>query len=698
VGLSAFREVNMDSSIILTPERLAREVEYFGNQGEFFFDVESIPSEPGLDDRGVPARNSVIWMGMATHGRVIKIPMGHPIGNEIIGEGIEPRLCQDGKIRNYKVPIYSQPPAHMNQQQVFDLINPLFADPAITQIAHGATFDGASVAKYRPSPFSGKPLVPEGRLVCTIEMHHLTDENQMQYGLKPVTKNKYGFVYDDSGIGKTVERYRMNQVAQYLHYDLVYGFQEYKRCLPLIIADGLEEVWEWEVKLTTVLADMRTTGTAMDTVKLEELRGELSVLVDEREKAFYHEAGRKINLRSPQQIQGLLFKSEKDGGLGLKPWKMTKTGKKKVDEARKARKRIIPDHTFYSTDDESLDGFRGENPVIDALLKYRDTNKVYGTYVLGYLGDPDDKDKPCRVFDGIVYPDFVQYGAGTGRFSCRDPNLQNIPRPTGDPNDLATMIRGLFVARPGNKLIVADYGQIELVLLAHFIGYGAMWDGFLNGIDPHTLTAAMALGLVPEELQARVDAGDKEAKSHRQRFGKSINFATVYGAWIKKLASMMSVSMDEAQEFKDRYDQNTPEIEAEKEKVLREARCHSMRKTGKPPHTATLLGRMRRLPELMSGDQKIRNRAERQIFNAKIQGSSADLTKMAMVRFYSKKKEYWTINLTVHDEIVIECPEADVPEAQALLEWAMTGEGIQDYVALPLKIDLHVCSRWSQAK
>jgi len=100
----------------------------------------------------------------------------------------------------------------------------------------------------------------------------------------------------------------------------------------------------------------------------------------------------------------------------------------------------------------------------------------------------------------------------------------------------------------------------------------------------------------------------------------------------------------------------------------------------------------------MSGDQKIRNRAERQIFNAKIQGSSADLTKMAMVRFWKHKKEHWTLNLTVHDELVIECPENEVEEARALLEWAMTGDGIQDYVSLPLKIDLHVCDRWSEAK
>jgi DNA polymerase I-like protein with 3'-5' exonuclease and polymerase domains len=522
-------------------------------------------------------------------------------------------------------------------------------------------------------------------------MHHLVDENQMRYGLKYTTKDKYGFTYDDASVGKQVEKHRLNVVAQYLHYDLVYGMAEFNRLRPLIIAQGLEDLWQMEMDLTEVLADMRTTGIRMDEDRLEILRADLSVLTEERERKFYSVAGRKVNLRSPMQLQSLLFKPEKEGGQGLKPWKMTKTGKKKKEQGLK------PDHTFFSTDDEALEEF-GANLVVNALMEYRQTSKVYSTYVLGYLGDPDDKEKPNRVFDGIVYPDFVQYGAATGRFSCREPNLQNIPRPTGSPDDLSTMIRGLFIPDPGCKLIVADYGQIELVLLAHFIGHGMHYDGFLQGIDPHTMTAAMALNLEPESLQAAVEAGDKEAKANRQRFGKSINFATVYGAWLNKLASMMSVSFDEAREFKDTYDSNTPEIEAYRIQVLKEARRHSLRKTGFPPHVKTLLGRLRRMPELMSADNKVRNRAERQVFNAKIQGSSADLTKMAMVRFYNVKRESWKLVLCVHDELVVQCPENEAEEASAALRWAMTGDGIQDLVSLPLKIDLHVVDRWSEAK
>jgi len=573
---------------------------------------------------------------------------------------------------------------------VFEILNPLFADKDITQSSHGATFDGAAVAKYRPDE-TGRPQVPNGILACTIEMLHLLDENRRRYGLKYTTKADYGFTYDDAAVGKQVEIHRMNVVAQYLHYDLVYGWSEYLKHKPRIIEAGLEELWHMEAALTTVLADMRCRGVRMDTDRLEQLRAELSVLVAERERKFYAAAGRKVNLNSPMQMQALLYKPKSQGGAGITGWKLTDGGRKRVDAGE------TPDHSFWSTDDESLDSSRG-NPIVDALMEYRETSKVYGTYVIGYLGDPDapkSKPKPNRVFDGKVYPDFYQYGAATGRFSCREPNLQNVPSPA---TELGKMVRDMFIPDPGYGMIVSDYGQIELVLLAHFIGHGAMWDGFLNGIDPHTLTAAMALDLDPRALQELVNAEDREAKKKRQLYGKSINFATVYGAGIKKLASMMGCSYEQAKKFKATYDRNTPEIGEFRAQVLREARRHSMRKTGMPPHTTTIMGRVRRVPGLLSADDGLRMYSERQAFNSKIQGSSADLTKLAMVRYHEMREPDWDLLLTVHDELVIQAPLDKIDSAKACLIEAMTGPGIQKYVNLPLKVDVHVVDRWSHAK
>lgn len=676
-------------SIILTPDDLRREVEIIGNQGRFFYDVETVPSAPGMDDRGVPSRNQLMWMGIATKGRAIKIPTGHPIGTKIIDYTVDPRVGKDGKTRNFKVPVYERPPEQMTREEMFDILNPLFADPDIEKSAHGATFDAAAVAKYRRSPL-GKPLIPAGKIRCTIEMKHLTDENRLRYGLKYVAKDDYGLVYEDKNAGKEIEKVPFLNAAHYLHMDLKVGWLEYEKLRPIIIAEGLEDLWEMETELTSVLAEMRLTGVPVDVPALLKLKEDMAVLLEQRERDVYTALGKKINLNSPAQKQAVLYKPAKEGGQGLKPWKLTDGGKKRKEAGE------APDHTFYSTDDESLETFKG-NPVVDALLAYQETNKVFGTYVIGYLGD-EAKGKPSRVFDGWIYPDFVQFAAATGRFGCHEPNLQNVPAPR---TDLGRMVRSLFVAPPGWKFVVADYGQIELVLLAHFIGFGAFYDGFLRGIDPHTLTAAMALNQDPAWLQALVEQGDKDAKNARQNFGKSINFATVYGAGIGKLASMMGVSFEQAKGFKKTYDRNTPEVGEYRSEVLREARKHSKKRTGYPPHTRTLMGRMRRVPELMSADDKRRMYAERQVFNSKIQGSSADLTKFAMVRFRRMCNSLgvdWKIVLTVHDELVILCREEEAEQAKEMLIWAMTGEGIQELVSIPMKVDAHIVDCWADAK
>jgi DNA polymerase I-like protein with 3'-5' exonuclease and polymerase domains len=706
----------LSSNIILDPDRLRKEVEYIYDQGRFFYDVESIPSSPGADDRGVPAHNQVTWMGLASRGRTCLIPMGHPIGSKIIGETRIPKVGKDGKTRNYRHPVYEKPPEQMDRSTVFGILNPLFADPDIEQGSHGATFDAASVAKYRGG------LIPSGPVRCTILMRWLTDENRMRYGLKYITKDIYGFQYDDENVGREVEKYALSKVAHYLHCDVRYGYLEMENLRPVILDSGLGDLWEMETELTSVLAEMRTQGTLIDTVRLEELRMELGTLVQQRERNVYTAVGRKINLNSAPQKQALLFKPVTEGGLGLIPWKLTKGGKEKK------RQGLEPDHTFYSTDDEALAEFRG-NPVVDTLLEYQETNKVYGTYVIGYLGDPDDKEKPGRIFDHRIYPDFVQYGTSTGRMSCRNPNLQNVPAAR---TELGKMVRSLFISDDGWDLIVADYGQVELVILAHFAGQGAMLQGFLDGIDPHTMTAAMVLGKEPADV----------TKNERQRFGKSLNFAVVFGAGPAKVAAMAEMEvtyediqerapdikskarwmlakgyLDDAQykirmsdqgihdeilrqkgkELLDLYDEQFPEVGELRKKVLAEARRH--------PEWAvpTLLGRLRRLPDLAISRNDPNRKgllayAERQAFNSKIQGSNADINKLAMIEFRRRKQQEWKMLLVVHDELVVTSAEADTEAAKECLIQSMTGPHIQDLLSVPLTVDVTVVKNWASAK
>jgi DNA polymerase-1 len=242
-------------------------------------------------------------------------------------------------------------------------------------------------------------------------------------------------------------------------------------------------------------------------------------------------------------------------------------------------------------------------------------------------------------------------------------------------------------------LVVADYGQIELVVLAHYVGMGALYKGFFQGIDPHTMTAATVFQQDPEDLQRRVDAGDPEAKHMRQQ-AKAINFAVVYGAGPVKVASMAKVKERRAREILDIHQTAFPEIYDFKDQSLRVARSR------KPPSLTTLMGRKRRIPTLMSREPKIRSRAERQMINSLIQGSAADLIKLAMVRLHTGLVDsgLGDIILTVHDEVVVRCPEENSDKVSEIVREAMTGSGIQDWVKVPLNIDLKVVDRWADAK
>lgn len=668
--------MDVPSSVILDPGRLAREVEYIGNQGAFVFDVETIESTPGTGDRGVPARNQVTWLGLATRGRCIQVPMGHPLGTRVIGETKEPRADSKGKIRLYRKPVYEDPPEQMTRADVFSLVNPLFADPGITKAAHGATFDNASIAKYRPGA-DGRPRVPEGPLPCTLTMRWLTDENRKRFGLKYVTRDVWGFAYDVEEVGRRVETYPFGMVARYLSCDAAYTWLEYCANLDRIRDQGLEHLHALETDLVTVLSRMRTTGVLLDTARLEELRVELTGRVEKIEARAYAAAGRTFNPNAVAQKQAVLFGPKTEGGQGLRPWKMTPGGRKKAEAGQD------PDITFWSTDEESIERFRG-NKVVDALLDYQATSKILGTYVLGYAGDPA-KGKPAKIFDQRIYPDFVQYGTSTGRFSARTPNLQNVPRAG---TELGRLVRSLFVSRPGWKLVVADYNQVELVILAHLAGKGALFEGFRAGIDPHTMTAAMLLGKDPAAI----------SKDERQKYGKTVNFATVYGVGAGHLAAMTGLTVPKARALLRRYDAEFPEVGDLRRKTLRQARRHSAARTGQPPHVTTILGRKRRLPGLNSNDEGMRAYAERQAFNARIQGSSADLTKMAMIRYEQRRKDNWPLLLTVHDELVTTAPDDEAQACADALMDAMTGAEMQALLSVPLTADLAVTGNWANAK
>lgn len=650
----------MSSNVVFTPEHLERVVERAGNEGAFVFDVEAWG-----EHRGTPHLATLAWMGIATEGLAVAVPFGHPNGYQEIARAHRKKNPVTKKMDLIPAK-FSTPPEQMPPSMVFDITRPLFMDPDVIKIAQGFTYDGVATAKYL-----GEVVVPE--YFDLIVADWILDENLKQYGLKQRVKAIYGVDYDKENVGKFIEGYTFGKVAHYTYMDAKYEWLRFKALSRKIKESGLEGIFALEMDVLGVLLEMGLEGAPIDVEALQALRAELSVKLVEIEGRVYKAAGKIFNINSTQQKAHLLYDPKTDGGQGLKPRKPTKGGIKK----RKAEMEL--DVTDFSTDAESLE-YYPKNPLASTLLEYAEVNKLLSTYVLGYLGVEGDPDKPCQIFDGRIYADFVQYGTVTGRFSCRAPNLQNIPRPG---TELGQKIRGLWRPDdPNDVMLVGDYGQIELVVLAHYLGIGALYEGFLEGIDPHSVTASLILNKPPDQITGE----------ERTIYGKNVNFAVVYGAGDAKIAAMSGVSEREAKRFLAKHKKEFPEIYAFKDAVLDRAASR------KPPHITTLLGRKRRVPTLLSSDWGLRSYAERQIINSLIQGSSADLIKLAMVRLNNIAPPWLRLILTVHDELVCLAPRDRAEEGVRIMEEAMLGEGIADLVRVPIKSDIKIVERWSDAK
>jgi DNA polymerase I-like protein with 3'-5' exonuclease and polymerase domains len=652
----------MHQGVILKAEQLQECVDYFLTQTEFVFDIES-----SYDHREDPLRNTVTWISLATNGCCIVIPLAHPIGEEngttkiaAYYGGTGPRA---GKPYQKTVKLYTDPPEQLDRGTVFRILKPLFASTTITKIGHDVIFDLLSVAKllgFVPPPPYGDSKISDW----------LIDENKYRHGLKDAIERLYDFKYDFEGVGACVESHPFSLVAYYSFCDARMLFLWWQHLKEQLQQQDLISIFNLEMDVLNVLIGMRMNGATVDVKKIEELRDELSNKLTVVEKEIYQAAGRKFNINSSRQKQEILFKSKEDGGQGLKPFKMT-------DGGLKQRKANLKETIYwYSIDDTVLETFQA-NQVCDKLREYGDISKILSTYVGSWLGDEENEPK---IVDGKIYAGFLQYGTVTGRFSSRKPNLQNIPRAS---TELGRLIRSVFIADPGRTLICADYSQIELVVLAHYLEEGALYEGFLQNIDPHTMTAAMVLGKDPSDV----------TKDERQYYGKTFNFAIVYGAGINKISNMAKLPKDEAKKILAKHEEMFPEIYDFKEGVI-----HYARKRRPEPFITTLLGRKRRVPELNSTDQTTRMGAERQLFNSLIQGGAADIMKYAMPRVDVFLPDEARIHLTVHDELVVSAPNHLVDESVKAMYDGMTGPGIQKFLKVPLKIDLHTGQSWEEVK
>ena len=396
-----------------------------------------------------------------------------------------------------------------------------------------------------------------------------------------------------------------------------------------------------ELPLCPVLADMESIGFLVDRKALYEYGEGLNADIDRLQKNIWEYAGHEFNINSPKQLGTILFEE-----LMLPFGKKTKTG--------------------WSTNADVLDKLRGKHPIVDDILEYRTLTKLKSTYADGLLKVIDA--------DGRIHTSFQMTVTATGRLSSTEPNLQNIPV----RKELGAKIRRMFVASPGKILVDADYSQIELRLLAHISGDATMREAFLSGEDFHAVTASNVFNVPLPEVTPIL----------RSR-AKAVNFGIVYGISAFSLAQDIGVYQNEAKAYMDAYMAKYRGVRDYMKMIVEQAK--------KEGYVATLYGRRRNLPELKSANFNMRSFGERVALNMPIQGTAADIIKIAMVNVYRRLKDEKLdakLILQVHDELIVECPEEECEKVKGLLKEEMENAA---HLTVPLIADAETGHSWSEA-
>ncbi|HEY3416017.1 MAG TPA: DNA polymerase I, partial [Armatimonadota bacterium] len=396
-----------------------------------------------------------------------------------------------------------------------------------------------------------------------------------------------------------------------------------------------------EMPLIAVLADMEWLGIALDTKRLEELSFELGKSIHQLEGDIYRLAGETFTINSPKQLQTILFEK-----LGLQKGRKTKTG--------------------YSTDADTLAGLADKHEIVQKILTYRELSKLKSTYV-------DSLPRLVNPRSGRIHTNFNQAVTATGRLSSSDPNLQNIPIRTPEGRE----IRHAFIpGTPGWQLVAADYSQIELRVLAHITGDEELIGVFQRGEDLHTATACRVFGVSPDQVTRDM-----------RRMAKVVNFSIPYGTTAFGLAGQLGSSREFADELMRTYLSRFPRVAQYMEDIVARARQDG--------YVTTLLGRRRPLPDLNASVPTVRQAAERTAINTPIQGSAADIMKLAMLHTARALREHPELNanllLQVHDELVLETPPAEVDTIANLVATAMR---TAYELAVPLEVEVKVGPNW----
>jgi DNA polymerase I len=526
-------------------------------------------------------------------------------------------------------------------KELLDLLKPLLEDPSVGKVGHNIKYDMIVLKR------AGVMLA--GVVMDTMVASYLTDASRLRHNLDDLSLHYFNHkkipISELIGTGSksiTFDRVPVDKAAEYACEDADMTYRLAETLTPLLEKDGLNSLFDTvELPLIHVLAGMEMKGIAIDERQFASLQTEISENLKTLESQIYELAGEKFNINSPKQLQTILFEK-----LGLTPLRKTKSG--------------------YSTDVDVLEALAPAHPLPEAVLEYRTLEKLRGTYVeaLPKLVHPETK---------RIHTSFNQAVAATGRLSSSAPNLQNIPVRAS----YGRRIRQGFVAGNASlRLIAADYSQIELRILAHLCGDENMLDAFKADADIHRDTAARVFGVAVAEVSPEM-----------RRQAKAVNFGVVYGISDFGLSRNLGITRAEAKKFIDSYFEMYPGVLLWVERVKEQAKQDG--------YVTTMFNRRRYITDINSGNAVTRNGAERMAINTPVQGSAADIIKIAMVKLYEQFKEFEKTHLLlqVHDELVVETPESSAESVAATMKDVM--ENVV-HLEIPLKVDVGIGNNWAE--
>ena len=543
--------------------------------------------------------------------------------------------------RAWYVPVGHREGEQLSLEGVLASVRPLFESTEIAKCAHNANYD-MTVLTNHGVRFANVDF-------DTMIAAHLLGRSYNQLGLKDLSLNELGHemtnIKELIGSGRkqiTFDQVDIADAADYAAADSDITFRLREVFEPQLEKDSLRGLMdETEMELLPVLVTMQRHGIRMDSGVLHEMSADMFQQMGRIENEIYQSIGHTVNINSPQQLSNLLFQE-----LGLPKTKRTKTG--------------------WSTDANALESLKGMHPVVDQILEYRQVSKLKSTYV-------DALPEMVNPVTGRVHTRYNQTGSATGRISSSDPNLQNIPIRT----ELGRQVRRAFVAdgAPDWQLFSADYSQIELRVLAHLSQDPGLLDAFRRGEDIHSATASLMFEVPLNEVD-----------SEKRRIAKVLNFGVIYGLSPHGISQQTGFSREQGKDFIDTYFAKYPGISEYLESVKAQARADQ--------YVETVMGRRRYLPEINSPNFNTRGAAERMAINMPIQGTAADIMKLAMVRVQRRldAEELQTkMLLQVHDELVFETPNEELDALRELVFDEMPAAMNMD---VTLKVDAKWADNW----